>query len=126
FIVFYLHCLLYFLAVPSLYFFFFDITSPNVIYTLSLHDALPISSEMTVVHNNRFTTHYQDYSEKLNQTFKKGKLIPAFESLIQRSEEHTSELQSRFDIVCRLLLEKKKILKRIDDKTLNAFHMIGG
>src|SRR5207249_12301076 len=42
------------------------------------------------------------------QTISKERNAPAFHLLFERSEEHTSELQSRFDLVCRLLLEKKK------------------
>src|SRR5437868_7369352 len=50
-----------------------------------------------------------------------------FAVVIQRSEEHTSELQSRFDLVCRLLLEKKKkqLTKTYyNDKTLNHTHIV--
>src|SRR6266576_7213721 len=67
--------------------FFFNDTATTEIYTLSLHDALPIS--WTAVQNLIRCT--------------QG---PGFAS--PRSEEHTSELQSRRDLVCRLLLEKKK------------------
>src|SRR5260370_32596688 len=89
----------------SFAFFFFNDTATTEIYTLSLHDALPIlSSErskaacgtekrplpLSVV---RFVT-----SRKLD-------FVHCF-----RSEEHTSELQSHLNLVCRLLLEKKKIL----------------
>src|SRR6266704_7080875 len=70
------------------FFFFFNDTATTEIYTLSLHDALPISS----------TTDLRAA----------GSRIPACWSMSRRSEEHTSELQSRFDLVCRLLLEKKK------------------
>src|SRR5437868_12747901 len=71
-------------------FFFFNDTATTEIYTLSLHDALPISRT-------------------------RGRAAPARRwpgcgrcGGDSRSEEHTSELQSRFDLVCRLLLEKKK------------------
>src|SRR5436853_3469598 len=69
--------------------FFFNDTATTEIYTLSLHDALPIS---------RFTA-----SKICPPTF-----LPA--SPWPRSEEHTSELQSLRHLVCRLLLEKKKHL----------------
>src|SRR5215204_7812254 len=69
-----------------LFFFFFNDTATTEIYTLSLHDALPISPPCWV-----------------NVTPKK-----LTNSKEERSEEHTSELQSHSDIVCRLLLEKKK------------------
>src|SRR2546429_6314809 len=72
-------------------FFFFNDTATTEIYTLSLHDALPISFPSEVG------------SDGLNISVSVGvnrKLV--------RSEEHTSELQSRLHLVCRLLLEKKK------------------
>src|SRR5256885_6404023 len=73
-------------------FFFFNDTATTEIYTLSLHDALPISS----VAGN---------SSRLEA--KIGGITPDMLSL-NRSEEHTSELQSPCNLVCRLLLEKKK------------------
>src|SRR5207249_11053759 len=78
-------------------FFFFTATATTEIYTLSLHDALPISG--------------MGSDEQVYQV--PWKLIKPEDSIVaglvlRRSEEHTSELQSRFDLVCRLLLEKKK------------------
>src|SRR6202012_6292983 len=73
-------------------FFFFNDTATTEIYTLSLHDALPISRPITVVSRAPFGT-----ARGLNNT--------AFTSV--RSEEHTSELQSHSGLVCRLLLGKK-------------------
>src|SRR6266536_6604568 len=71
------------------FFFFFNDTATTEIYTLSLHDALPISDAPA-----------EHFAER-----------PGFaRGAHQRSEEHTSELQSRVDLVCRLLLEKKKII----------------
>src|SRR5256885_2609676 len=81
--------------------FFFNDTATTEIYTLSLHDALPIC----------FTNAAQ-YLEKpsidtaANQTVRCGALRVALS--MERSEEHTSELQSPCNLVCRLLLEKKK------------------
>src|SRR6266704_6832877 len=75
------------------FFFFFNDTETTEIYTLSLHDALPISQRIHVGGRLRLDV------EQLAGTF-----------VIARSEEHTSELQSRFDLVCRLLLDKKKQL----------------
>src|SRR5206468_10043343 len=92
--------------------FFYTDTPTSQIYTLSLHDALPIS--------------LHPYANELNDVVRAG--IPVLETLtpdshhlnpellgqfspssvLKRSEEHTSELQSRSDLVCRLLLEKKK------------------
>src|SRR2546428_9587782 len=84
------------------FFFFFNDTATTEIYTLSLHDALPIYTQgrggrkepRTILN---FLLKAPDYAERLPLA-----LVP------QRSEEHTSELQSRSDLVCRLLLEKKK------------------
>src|SRR5215475_16105153 len=75
----------------SFFFFFFNDTATTEIYTLSLHDALPISS--TIPSNRRTAP----------MTLRDRALTPQ-----ARSEEHTSELQSRENLVCRLLLEKKK------------------
>src|SRR5947207_14519447 len=85
----------------SIYLFFFNDTATTEIYTLSLHDALPIS-------RNRATSSYT-----LRFRNARGSVIMCFRaSLVMRkparSEEHTSELQSHSDLVCRLLLEKKK------------------
>src|SRR5437868_9091561 len=86
--------------------FFFNATATTEIYTLSLHDALPISSTGDI--------YFSDYSNqhvwKVAQSgAAAGKLVLiAGTGTAGRSEEHTSELQSRFDLVCRLLLEKKK------------------
>src|SRR5947209_10211331 len=71
--------------------FFFNDTATTEIYTLSLHDALPIWPPWWMSWAMiRQTVHWRE----------------------TRSEEHTSELQSRQYLVCRLLLEKKKILRR--------------
>src|SRR3989442_9123970 len=77
-------------------FFFFNDTATTEIYTLSLHDALPICALI-----GRVVAHH---------ALDKGTL-PGAVLAEQRSEEHTSELQSRPHLVCRLLLEKKKILE---------------
>src|SRR5438309_7228708 len=74
------------------FFFFFNNTATTEIYTLSLHDALPISS---------------DRRWKLRHCPSRGQRTGGH-SWVSRSEEHTSELQSQFHLVCRLLLEKKK------------------
>src|SRR5258706_1644710 len=79
----------YFLHTRSFLFFFND-TATTEIYTLSLHDALPISA--VSVHPGAVIGGHR------------GDLAP------HRSEEHTSELQSLTNLVCRLLLEKKKTL----------------
>src|SRR2546430_12823678 len=75
----------------SSYFFFFNDTATTEIYTLSLHDALPI---------------YEVASTRLSSNSDFVKLWTGLTK--SRSEEHTSELQSQSNLVCRLLLEKKK------------------
>src|SRR5206468_7275137 len=102
--------------------FFLTDTSPTSIYTLSLHDALPICCR------NR---------ERQRRSARAGRgrngVAPAPRCLDsragngrqgrderERSEEHTSELQSRSDLVCRLLLEKKKKTKRSEREQHNA------
>src|SRR5437899_7164428 len=74
-------------------FFFFNDTATTEIYTLSLHDALPIF----VYNNNRSPVEY------FHRSF-----VFHLQNCDCRSEEHTSELQSLRHLVCRLLLEKKK------------------
>src|SRR5207249_11479803 len=89
-------CFISFMVLIILLFilFFFNDTAATEIYTLSLHDALPICISLV----------YFDMKPESG-----GNGEPTVrESLAERSEEHTSELQSRFDLVCRLLLEKKK------------------
>src|SRR5712692_12124648 len=78
-------CVVFFLF---LFVFFFNDTATTEIYTLSLHDALPI------------------FRSKPCAIF--ATVPPMRPSPTRRSEEHTSELQSQFHLVCRLLLEKKK------------------
>src|SRR5256885_16576217 len=80
----------------TLFFFFFNDTATTEIYTLSLHDALPISDDQRVVQHAALL-------EIGNQ--RRRRLV---DFLGLRSEEHTSELQSPCNLVCRLLLEKKK------------------
>src|SRR2546429_9334048 len=91
--------------------FFFNDTATTEIYTLSLHDALPIFFFCTFVSHDGGSGDYpklgglelaQLGDQLLRQTI--GKIIFA------RSEEHTSELQSRLHLACRLLLDKKKPL----------------
>src|SRR2546428_10250893 len=81
------------------FFFFFNDTATTEIYTLSLHDALPISF-------GPFECRRKGRRIKTRSLTPRGGPAPRRERA--RSEEHTSELQSRSDLVCRLLLEKKK------------------
>src|SRR5256885_16679800 len=92
-------------------FFFFNDTATTEIYTLSLHDALPIchrhdafaaATGGAVLVGRRALAHavFRDRQHKL----------PGLRHFDIRSEEHTSELQSPCNLVCRLLLEKKKTI----------------
>src|SRR3712207_9287937 len=85
--------------------FFFNDTATTEIYTLSLHDALPIFVDRALVGEPRF-----DPRERgLRIGVRERGVYPRTQLLVvERSEEHTSELQSRQYLVCRLLLEKKK------------------
>src|SRR2546430_17172986 len=88
-----------------LFFFFFNDTATTEIYTLSLHDALPISFSVGIdplVH------------AKLEEARERLRRRAGYK--VHRSEEHTSELQSQSNLVCRLLLEKKK--KKIKNKCI--------
>src|SRR6266481_9316748 len=79
---------------PSIFFFFFNAPPTTEIYTLSLHDALPICTTLPPPRPSSSTPIRTK--------------PPATCARSGRSEEHTSELQSQFHLVCRLLLEKKK------------------
>src|SRR3712207_8981484 len=98
-----------------LIFFFFNDTATTEIYTLSLHDALPIFHDVAPV-AGRVADREQD---RLALTLREAErllapgepvhgIVLVLEQVRARSEEHTSELQSRQYLVCRLLLEKKK------------------
>src|SRR5437762_10031391 len=96
----------------SLFFFFFNDTPTTEIYTLSLHDALPISS----AGNPSAASQAANVGPTFAEPFCAG-----------RSEEHTSELQSPMYLVCRLLLEKKKkkkqkksTIKNINNKSITT------
>src|SRR5437763_8457499 len=84
--------------------FFFNVTATTEIYTLSLHDALPISGFREGERRAAAAGH----------RIQVGTLLTAMRhaarssEIAERSEEHTSELQSPMYLVCRLLLEKKK------------------
>src|SRR2546430_7250401 len=97
----------------SVIFFFFNDTATTEIYTLSLHDALPISYQPTakgdLVMRGGFGVFYDQINLNPFLDFRPPVAAPSG----IRSEEHTSELQSQSNLVCRLLLEKKKI--HIDD-----------
>src|SRR2546430_14105510 len=79
------------------FFFFFNDTATTEIYTLSLHDALPIS--------------FYKHAVALLGGSRLPSVLLLAAVVISRSEEHTSELQSQSNLVCRLLLEKKKKIR---------------
>src|SRR3712207_7366199 len=89
-------------------FFFFNDTATTEIYTLSLHDALPISRRLESIISGKRQSRKR-LSEKLKMPARRRSFFgePFFLIISDRSEEHTSELQSRQYLVCRLLLEKK-------------------
>src|SRR5438132_3648132 len=90
--------------------FFFTDTATTMIYTLSLHDALPIcpAIRISVQNGSAFQMCVSIAMPRAS----------AGMAMLTRSEEHTSELQSHSDLVCRLLLEKKKNNNK-DDVRLN-------
>src|SRR5687768_18069217 len=108
-----------------LYFFFFTDTPTTAIYTLSLHDALPIFLGTSLP---AMVSGTPPYDGLWMATVSNNVAVPgvttydvpgprgALNGGIFRSEEHTSELQSRLHLVCRLLLEKKK--KKTQKRTL--------
>src|SRR5205807_5569043 len=95
-------------------FIFFNDTPTTQIYTLSLHDALPISKKnFPRIHDGQIPPIVSGSDLPLAHPFRRPKRarLPSrpMEKPRRRSEEHTSELQSPCNLVCRLLLEKKKI-----------------
>src|SRR2546422_6265469 len=98
-------CFLFSWITLFFFFFFFNDTATTEIYTLSLHDALPIYLRRPQRANSFPIRHI------FRLPF--GPAGFALAAPEDRSEEHTSELQSRLHLVCRLLLEKKKKPKKI-------------
>src|SRR2546427_9409570 len=103
-----------------LYFFFFNDTATTEIYTLSLHDALPISIRNRLLCSTKSAGGTAS-STPVMPPMAKVHMKPTVHSIgtvkrmrprYMRSEEHTSELQSQSNLVCRLLLEKKKKKQR--------------
>src|SRR5260221_9894614 len=101
------------------FFFFFNDTATTEIYTLSLHDALPIlsaqPSKSAAVLPTWITATMPRRVAAAHTRSHEG--CPCDTA---RSEEHTSELQSHSDLVCRLLLEKKKQRKPVAGKNLRS------
>src|SRR3712207_7656255 len=103
-------CLMY-CEMQLFIFFFFNDTATTEIYTLSLHDALPIFEDggdggLEVPDKFGVERHHVVVAGERAGLAERGRRV-------DRSEEHTSELQSRQYLVCRLLLEKKKKTKYI-------------
>src|SRR2546426_12794983 len=119
FITVYIYFLLYFFFIFLLlpfffFFFFFNDTATTEIYTLSLHDALPICpGDGAHIRVRRLFISCNDHSECRSDSTV---------SQERRSEEHTSELQSPCNLVCRLLLEKKKKIHNTTSVRTNMRH----
>src|SRR2546428_8153173 len=94
------------MSLHTIFFFFFNDTATTEIYTLSLHDALPIWFTSTPSRLPHSTPPSAETMPVMAQAT--TGIVSALGGVLWRSEEHTSELQSRSDLVCRLLLEKKK------------------
>src|SRR5690606_42107377 len=110
-------------ALMLLSFFFFTETATTEIYTLSLHDALPISAievafSIGMMIGGGVIASWGGFKNKIKTQSVAGLIMAlctiALGIVPLRSEEHTSELQSRENLVCRLLLEKKKKKNRED------------
>src|SRR5438093_4357215 len=98
----------------SLVFVFFDDMSTSVFYTLSLHDALPICSTPSAHRGRRGGRGRGTRRGARARRGRRRRRRPA------RSEEHTSELQSLTNLVCRLLLEKKKTFSIPNGESMRA------
>src|SRR2546430_3955966 len=103
------------LDLRGLVFFFFNDTATTEIYTLSLHDALPISAQPV--------TPAPPPADRAASPASPPAHRQSPSPAKTRSEEHTSELQSQSNLVCRLLLEKKKNLATRHSKTTSLLHI---
>src|SRR2546425_3724253 len=101
---------------PFSFFFFFNDTATTEIYTLSLHDALPIWTRSQRSDPGRQRLLWRRAAFRAARRCPRG---PRCDGLRLRSEEHTSELQSLAYLVCRLLLEKKK---KDTERALRGYH----
>src|SRR5260370_13597827 len=103
-------------------FFFFNDTATTEIYTLSLHDALPIFAVYVFVFRGLpiLIVVFLFYYLPPMWGFNLDVYLSAAMAHIGRSEEHTSELQSHLNLVCRLLLEKKKTIQNTPTSRTSA------
>src|SRR5207247_9780884 len=104
--------ILYLRFITLLFPFFFHDPPTTQIYTLSLHDALPIYNDQGMFGSRRHGFDLRAFTPRRKYRHERREPCGAPASRrratwLSRSEEHTSELQSRVDLVCRLLLEKK-------------------
>src|SRR3712207_7453145 len=100
--------------------FFFNDTATTEIYTLSLHDALPICKHASVYDVAQRLPHYAGRLVARELEVLQKLTTDPERPYVVRSEEHTSELQSRQYLVCRLLLEKKKKDTKLNHIILHA------
>src|SRR5205809_4800066 len=111
---------LYLFCFSLYFFFFFNDTATTEIYTLSLHDALPIFRR--VHERERAGGAGRAPPRRYRAVRRRDRRVRQGGQHDIRSEEHTSELQSRLHLVCRLLLEKKKNQKQKQNKTKHSIH----
>src|SRR5690242_21399911 len=109
-------------AISCIYFyscyilFFFNATATPEIYTLSLHDALPICERAGADAQSAHADTPQPKGQRIRRAAAAS--LACHDRAAGRSEEHTSELQSHVNLVCRLLLEKKKKKKKTHQKSI--------
>src|SRR5207244_11994027 len=119
-----LYCLATLSRTCSIVFFLLDTPARPDIYSLSLHDALPICRHMrgSSRRGRRAVPcrRHRLVDDCLSTDFRRRKSVDKQSSTKRRSEEHTSELQSPDHLVCRLLLEKKKKIQQRHDNYLNT------
>src|SRR3712207_7277964 len=106
-------------------FFFFNDTATTEIYTLSLHDALPISRPGTPAASMEDQLPREVMDERLQRLQALLNAQQLAFNRATRSEEHTSELQSRQYLVCRLLLEQKNWMRLIAHHVTGRRHVPG-
>src|SRR5260370_6870797 len=109
-------------ATHNYFVFFFNDTATTEIYTLSLHDALPIfTGANKILPDGKQVSDYGVDPHGIVIFTPDGRYVV---EMTMRSEEHTSELQSHLNLVCRLLLEKKKTISHTPHSPYNIQHTI--